>query len=145
MFPMGTHMSGPLRQKVKKIRGHERPLVAAVFALAEQAASSKEAPPMLLRPLPFMLYLADGDAGEAYNVFTECKLLPVQKVFKRYPMVECTPPEQVIQALQLDATQMAYKVHLGTVLARCPHWSVSMNTKWGMPKAPGEESCCVVL
>ena len=145
MFPMGTHMTGPLRQKVKKVRGHERPLVAAVFALSEQAASSKDAPPMLLRPMPFLLYLADGDTGEAYNVFLASKLLPVQKVFKRYPIVACNPPDGVISSLQLPDDHQQYRVHLGTVLSRCPHWSVAMNTKWGMPKAPGEESCCVVL
>lgn len=139
-------MTGPLRKAVKKLGpGHERILVDALFALADQAAgvaNCNEAAPQLLRPLPYLLYLADGDAGEQYNVFTAAKLAPVQKAFKKYPLADCSPPRAIVESLGLE---QSHPVHLGTVLARCPHYHASMRTKWGMPKAPGEESCCVLL
>ena len=37
-----------------------------------------------------------------------------------------------------------HPVHLGTVLARCPHYLSSMRTKWGMPKQAGDSSCVLL-
>lgn len=89
-FPIGTHLTGPLRASLKTVRrpsltpvargalqrrGPLLPrcvvqvastsdvMMAALAQLAEQAATSKNgsAEPHLLRPLPYLIYLADGD------------------------------------------------------------------------------------
>ena len=70
---MGSHMTGPLRAKVKKVRGHERPLFAALLALTEQVAASKgEVPPFdeLLQWSSFSLSLPEGapQVGELHTV-----------------------------------------------------------------------------
>lgn len=43
------------------------------------------------------------------------------------------------------ANPPGHPVHLGTVLSRCPHYSSSMRTKWGMPKQAGDGAGCVLL
>ena len=81
-YPIGMHMTGPLRAAVKKAPGHERLLVACAFQLGASAEGSAGTPlpgaaalaaANLLRPLPYLLYLADGDSGDSYNVFTAQK------------------------------------------------------------------------
>lgn len=143
-FPIGMHMTGPLRKQLKAsggAPGHERLLVAAVDQLSAAADAASDG--ALIRPLPYLLWFADGDAGQAYNVFTAAKLAQAQKVFKKHPMAECSPPPAMVTELGLQPT---YPVHLGTVLSRCPHYSPSMRAKWGLPKQGDEpEVCCVVL
>lgn len=140
-FPIGMHMTGPLRKEVKRVPGHERPLLAALFQLV--SAASEPPAPSQLRPLPYLLYLCDGDVGGgSYNVFG-ARLSAVQKVFRKHPMAECAPPAQLVAELELPA---GHPVHLGTVLSRCPHYLPSMRTKWGMPKAAGEDTMkCALL
>ena len=192
-YPIGMHMTGPLRAAVKKAPGHERLLVACAFQLGASAEGSAGTPlpgaaalaaANLLRPLPYLLYLADGDSGDSYNVFTAQKsarrahahahahtprarfghtrgssispvrsaplimlapplaVAPLQKVFKKHQMVDCSPPAALSTELGLPA---GHPVHLGTVLTRCPHYLPSMRTKWGMPKgAADDEACCVL-
>jgi hypothetical protein len=126
-FPVGMHMTGPLRVEVKKVDGHPGPLLAALQQLSAAASAKGEADPSCLRPLPYLLYLADGDAGSSFNVFARPKeLAPVQRVFKRYPTADCGPPVQMVRELGLGE---AHPVHLGTVLTRCPHYNASMRTK----------------
>lgn len=145
-FPVGMHLTGPLRAAVKKgCAGHERPVVAALLQTAAAAESAgASAPAHFVRTLPYLLCLADGDAGDAYDVFRSVKLQSVQRVFKKHPTAECAPPAELARELGLPA---GYPVHLGTVLARCPHYQASMRTKWGMPKGADEESCssCALL
>ena len=76
------HLTGPLRAEVTRIAGHERALVAALQQLSGRAEGSAAPAPHELRPLPYLLYLADGDAGDpsAYNVFSANKLSNVQRV-----------------------------------------------------------------
>ena len=142
-FPIGMHMTGPLRAELLKVEGHERALVAALQQLSADADGNARADASLLRPLPYLIYLADGEAGtNTYNVFAE-KLTVTQKVFKKHQMADCAPPPAMVAELGLPT---GHPVHLGTVLARCPHYAPSMRTKWGMPKAADEEmACCVLL
>ena len=144
MYPIGMHLTGPLRETVKKVTGHERVLLAALFHCTSRAADHPEA--NLLRPLPYLLYLADGDIASggsaSFNVFVGQRLQPVQKVFKRHPMADCAPPPELTESLGLAP---GHPVHLGTVLARCPHYVASMRTKWGMHKQPGESKDCLLL
>ena len=142
-FPIGMHMTGPLRAELLKVEGHERALVAALQQLSAAADGNARADASLLRPLPYLIYLADGEAGtNTYNVFAE-KLTVTQKVFKKHQMADCAPPPAMVAELGLPT---GHPVHLGTVLARCPHYAPSMRTKWGMPKAADEEmACCVLL
>lgn len=126
-FPIGLHMTGPLRGDVQKIQGHTRPLLAALQQLSATASAKGDADPACLRPLPYLLYLADGDAGGGFNVFSASKeLAPVQKVFKKFPTADCGPPANLIKELGLAE---GHPVHLGTVLSRCPHYTPSMRTK----------------
>ena len=83
-FPIGCHLTGPLRDAVKKVGGHEGVLVAALRATAAAAAAqTPRAEAAQLRSLPFLLYLADGDvAPGSFNVFSE-NLKDVQKIFRR--------------------------------------------------------------
>ena len=83
-FPIGCHLTGPLRDAVKKVGGHEGVLVAALRATAAAAATqTPRAEAAQLRSLPFLLYLADGDvAPGSFNVFSE-NLKDVQKIFRR--------------------------------------------------------------
>jgi len=134
------HLTGPLRAEVKKVSGHEPLLIAALVQTASAAADGGA--PSHLRPLPYLIYFADGDS-DRYNVFADNKTLqPTQKVFKKHPMADCSPPPAMSSSLGL---QQGHPIHLGTVLSRCPHFLPSMRTKWGMPKAEGEEGCCVLL
>ena len=57
-------------------------------------------------------------------------------------MADCAPPAEMVASLGLET---GHPVHLGTVLARCPHYLASMRTKWGMPKAADEEGCSCTL
>jgi len=146
-FPIGMHMTGPLRVEVKKVGRSEAPLLAALQQSTAAASGKADANAACLRPLPYLLYLVDGDTGsDGYNVFTASPkdLVPVQKVFKKFPMADCGPPEEMVRELGLAA---GHPVHLGTVLARCPHYQPSMRTKWGMPKAAGasDGGKCVIL
>ena len=132
-FPLGMHMTGPLRTEVQKVQHSQRPLLAALQQLASAASAKGEADPACLRPLPYLLYLADGESSGGFNVF-DCgakELAPVQKVFKRYPMAECSPPSRILEELHLPGS---HPVHLGTVLARCPHYTSSMRTKVRRPQ-----------
>ena len=116
------HLTGPMRAAVHKAPGHERPLLACVSQLSAAvdvaggpgAPSGAAAPAHLLRPLPYLLYLADGASEPGgYNVFHEkARLKPAQKVFKRFPMADCSPPASMIAELGLAA---GHPVHLGTV------------------------------
>ena len=63
-------------------------------------------------------------------------------MFKRHQMADCAPPAEMVASLGLET---GHPVHLGTVLARCPHYLASMRTKWGMPKAADEEGCSCTL
>lgn len=139
-FPVGMHMTGPLRAEVKKVNGHTVPLLAALQQLSAAASAKSSADPACLRPLPYLLYLADGDAGSSFNVFARPKeLAPVQRVFKRYPTADCGPPMQIVRELGLGE---AHPVHLGTVLTRCPHYHASMRTK---VRAQNQESARICL
>jgi len=105
---------------------------ATIDARPEPAAET-------LRPLPYLLYLVDGDGG-GYNVFDgRAKLAPVQRVFRKHPMAECAPPAELITELGLPP---GHPIHLGTVLARCPHYLASMRKKWGLPKTADEADGC---
>ena len=134
-FPVGMHMTGPLRVEVKKVASSHVPLLAALQQLTAAASAKADADAACLRPLPYLLYLVDGDAGvDGFNVFTSNPkdLLPVQKVFKKFPMADCGPPADMVRELGLA---QGHPVHLGTVLARCPHYMPSMRTKVGPPCA----------
>jgi len=137
--PIGMHITGPLREQTKTVAGHEPILLAALNHCTKGGGASPE--PSQLRPLPYLLYFADGEAG-GFNVFATTKLTHVQKVFKRFPIADCGPPPALVREMGLAA---GHPVHLGTVLARCPHYSPSMRAKWGMPKQGGESSPCVLL
>lgn len=138
------HLTGPLRESTKKVSGHERVLLAAVFHYVKLAGTEKP-DASVLRPLPYLLYLADGDTSSgagSFNVFVGQKLQPVQKVFKRHPLADCAPPPEMMESMGLAP---GHPVHLGTVLARCPHYMASMRTKWGMQKQAGEGKDCILL
>ena len=99
-------MTGPLRRAIKRVPGHERILLAALFEVSGRAAAAQGATPpdsSLLRPLPYLLYMADGDGGDGYNVFAGTKLRPVQKVFKKNPIVDCSPPAEMVLSMGLAA------------------------------------------
>jgi hypothetical protein len=128
------HMSSPLRNAVQKMPGvqdRETVLRAVVGHLVELASSAKgEAQPKHLRALPYLLYLSDR---RDHNVFTakrsgnDAKLQQrLQRLFKKYPNTECSPPPEMVEALGL---QEGFPLHLGTVLARCPNYHPSMRTK----------------
>jgi len=140
-FPIGMHMTGPLRVETKKVDGHERLLLAALFHCQQTAAAQSSPSASQLRPMPYLLYLADGDTSGS-NVFVGTKLAPVQKLFKRFPIAECGPPPELVRELGLAP---GHPVHLGTVLSRCPHYLPSMGSRWGIPKPPGEGGGCVLL
>jgi len=140
-YPIGMHMTGPLRAAVQKVAGYEQPLLEALFQLTAAATAANGAEPAAetLRPLPYLLYLVDGDGG-GYNVFDgRAKLAPVQRVFRKHPMAECAPPAELITELGLPP---GHPIHLGTVLARCPHYLASMRKKWGLPKTADEADGC---
>lgn len=141
-YPIGMHLTGPLRESAQKVAGYERPLLAAVFhttaKLSDASSGSGQPAPSDLRPLPYLLYMVDGDAC---NVFSQ-KLQPVQKLVKRFPMADAEPPPDMVQSLGLSP---GHPVHLGSVLVRCPHYNTSMRSKWGMPKQAGDAKECVIL
>jgi len=141
-FPIGTHMTGPLRESLKKVTKAEGVMVAALNKLAEEAATQKpKAEPNQLRPLPFLIYLADGDtAPGSYNVFAS-NLKGVQRVFKRYPDVDCSPPSHIGADL---ADVPGVQMQLAVVLQRCPHYTTNMAGKWGGATDGGSQSCCMV-
>ena len=95
-------MTGPLRESIKRVAGHERPLLAALFHCTTRASSAEAPDAADLRPLPYLLYLADGDSAAGFNVFVGHKLQPVQKLFKRHPMADCNPPTEMIESLGLE-------------------------------------------
>lgn len=138
-FPIGMHLTGPLRNAVKKVPGHERVLLAALMATCKEATSRPDS--ATLRPLPYLIYLADGNAApSSFNVF-HSKLAPVQKLFKRNQTADCSPPEALRKELDLPA---GHPVHLGTVLTRCPHFTAAMGRRWGMA-GDGDGGGCAIL
>jgi len=110
--------------------------------LTSKAATQKpKAEPNQLRPLPFLIYLADGDtAPGSYNVFAS-NLKGVQRVFKRYPDVDCSPPSHIGADL---ADVPGVQMQLAVVLQRCPHYTTNMAGKWGGATDGGSQSCCMV-
>lgn len=141
-YPIGFHMTGPLRAALKKANGASVVLMAALTQLTEEAATQKpKAEATQLRPLPFLLYLADGDtAPGSYNVFANgAELKPVMRVFKRYPAVDCSPPPD------MDVPESpGINMELAVVLQRCPHFTASMASKWGGEGGGGKLMCCSV-
>ena len=49
-----------------------------------------------------------------------------QAGFRKHPLADCAPPPEMVQSLGLPT---GHPVHLGTVLARCPHYATSMRSK----------------
>ena len=119
-------------------------LLAAVNKLAEEAATAKPKPgPPQLRPLPFLIYMADGDtAPGSFNAFSQgSELKPAQRVFKRFPETECAPPPEIIAEL---GEIMSVKMQLAVVLQRCPHYTTNMAGRWGAASADGGDTCCII-
>lgn len=140
-YPIGMHITGPLNETTKTVASHERVIVAALHHCAKAATAAATPAPSQLRPLPYLLYFADGE-GSGYNVFVGTKLAQEQKLFKRFPMADCGPPAEMVRDMGLAP---GHPVHLGQVLTRCPHYTSSMRTKWGLPKQAGEQNSCIVL
>lgn len=142
-YPIGLHLTGPLRSAVKKVSGHERVLLAAVSQATKQAMPFQSRPPdRALRPLPMFLVLADGDLMPgSFNVFSPGKdtidLRPTQQLFKRFPEVEVASPLH-----GSDSSAAAGCLKLAVVLQRCPHYSQSMGSKWGAPSSNSKK--CVL-
>lgn len=146
-FPIGTHLTGPLRVSLKKVASTSDVMMAALAQLAEQVATFKNgsADPHLLRPLPFLIYLADGDTGPgSFNVFQSAAALkPVMRVFKRHPEVGCSPPPEVFKE---EGESNGVTMRLAVVLQRCPHYATHMAPKWDAAADSDYycESCCSV-
>jgi len=144
-FPIGTHLTGPLRASLKKVTSASDVMMAALAQLTEQAATLKNgsAEPHQLRPLPFLIYLADGDTGPgSFNVFQSgATLKPVMRVFKRHPEVGCSPPPELFSEL---AESNGVIMRLAVVLQRCPHYTANMAPKWDATADGGYygQGCC---
>lgn len=144
-FPVGTHLTGPLRDSLKKVRDSGKVMLAALNKLAEEAATAKPKPePPQLRPLPFLIYMADGDtAPGSFNVFSQgSELKGAQRVFKRFPETECAPPPEIVA--ELGDLGQSVQMQLAVVLQRCPHYTTNMAGRWGGASAEGSGTCCVI-
>merc|ERR1719378_230722 len=110
-------------------------------ASVQQAAEAKPKPENpQLRPIPFMLYIADGDnTPGSYNVFTADMptIKATQQVIKRFPEVDCTPPA----ADGAEPAEQGTIMQLAVVLQRCPHWMPNMANKWAPAGEKGSSSC----
>jgi len=137
-FPIGLHMTGPLRTEVKKVEKHERVLMAALEHGVKRAAGPRPADSEL-RPLPVVMVFADGELTPgSFNVFTSGSpaLKPLQQLFKKFPQVEISSP------LHGADSSAGVPLRLAVVLQRCPHYTQQMGSKWGAPGAGGKK--CVV-
>ena len=84
-------------------------LMAALMVCTEEAKRGFN--PIYLRPLPYLLFLADGDtAPSSFNVFSQ-RLGPVQKVIKRCGTADCSPDPSLMSELGLPAGPCARTAH----------------------------------
>lgn len=128
-----------------QVRDSGKVLLAALNKLAEEAATVKPKPePPQLRPLPFLIYMADGDtAPGSFNVFSQgSELKGAQRVFKRFPETECAPPPEIVA--ELGDLGQSVQMQLAVVLQRCPHYTTNMAGRWGGASAEGAGTCCVI-
>lgn len=138
--PIGIHLTGPLRSAVKKVAAHESVILQILRArvAASQGGKDHIPTPTQLRPLPYLMYIADGDvAPGSFNVFTQLQsgeLRALRAIFRRYPDIACTTQETMAEAAP-GATVM---VQLALVLHRCPHFTAAMATRW----QPGPSGGC---
>jgi len=137
-FPIGIHMSGPLRAEVKKVPNHEATLLSTLEFGVKRVTLPRPTDAEL-RPLPLLIVYADGDATPgSFNVFTAARpqLKGAMQLFKKFPEVEAAPPDS-------DDSEGAVKLHLAIMLQRCPHYTQQIGAKWGTPGAVGGTKCVV--
>ncbi|KAJ1406706.1 hypothetical protein B484DRAFT_404062 [Ochromonadaceae sp. CCMP2298] len=120
-----------LRDEVKRITGHENVFLDALElaqdTLQRGAFVTPEEQFRLLRVLPYLLLVADGEADDvkSFNVFKtgKIKLSNLQKIFKRFPVVPLYGDMTIV---------MEY------VLRRSGHYETKMGTSWGRGPIDGE-------
>lgn len=127
-----------------QVRDSPKVMLAALNKLAEEAATAKPKPDASqLRPLPFLIYFADGDpAPGSFNVFSQgSELKGAQRVFKRFPETDTAPPPEVVAEL---GEQQLVPMALAVALQRCPHYTTNMAGRWGGASAEGSGTCCMI-
>jgi len=136
-FPIGLHMTGPLRAEVKKVEGHEAVLMSALDHGVKRAAGHKPADSEL-RPLPVVMVFADGElAPGAFNIFTSPVASSLRPLFKKFPEVEIASPLHGAESSAGAGTLL-----LAEMLRRCPHYTPQVGARWGAAGAGGKK--CVV-
>ena len=81
-----------------QVNGHEKMLVAALRASVASVKGSARASGVApvasqLRPVPYLMYIADGNSDSHFNVFEKlpaAELKVLQRIFRRHPEVDCS-------------------------------------------------------
>ena len=123
-----------------QVNGHEKMLVAAlrvsIAAVKGSARASGVAPvASQLRPVPYLMYIADGNSDSHFNIFEKlpaAEMKVLQRIFRRHPEVDCSAG-----AVLGDGTGGAgeYKARRQQIVESSPEGS-SMQKRVGTPCLP---------